>query len=270
MKSIIITKEGKMKKSILLVNYGCSTKEQFNKIIIDLVTILEKKYSDYNISYAFLSKFMRNKLLEKENIYVDLIDEKIQKLKQDSTTHIIIQPILVVPGSEFNKIENIALRESSIVNIKIGKTLLHNKEGFREVDILMKNYTSTTLDHNQSIVLMGHGSADSSQKMYIDYKEYIKNKNDKIYFGTLEAKPDIEDIIIDLQKDSINEVHLHPFLFGCGVHTIKDMLGENNNSWKSKLEQAGIKVIGHGKGISEYDTYIELMVDKINALVTDY
>lgn len=256
-----------MNKNILLVNYGCSTKEQLDKIIINIVTILKEKYSDYNISYAFLSKFMRDKLLEKENIYVDLIDEKIHKLKQEGTTHILIQPILAVSGSEFNKIENVVLRESNSIDIKLGKTLLHNKDMFHEVDSMMSNYSLNVLDDNQAIVLMGHGSSDSSQQMYIDYAKYIKNKYNRIYFGTLEAKPNIEDIINDLQKDGINKVHLHPFLFGCGVHTIKDMLGVNNNSWKSQLEQAEIKVVGHTKGISEYNTYIELMLDRINNLV---
>lgn len=257
-----------MNKNILLVSYGCSTKEQLDKIIINLVNELKKKYSDYNISYAFLSKFMRDKLLEKEKIYVDLLDERISKLRQEDITHIIIQPILVVPGGEFNKIEKVFDRENESINITIGETLLHNNEVFHQVDSLMKNYKLSDLEDNQAIVLMGHGSVDSSQQMYIDYAKHLNEKNNKIYLATLEAKPDIKDLIMNLQKDSINEVHLHPFLFGCGVHTMKDMLGDNASSWKYNMEQAGIKVIGHKRGISEYNSYVELILDKINNLVT--
>ncbi|MCT4542921.1 MAG: sirohydrochlorin cobaltochelatase [Vallitalea sp.] len=253
-------------KYILLVSYGCSSKNQLDKIIINVANELQERYPKYKVDYAFLSSFMRDLLIKKENIKVDLLNEKIEQLNYMGVKEIIIQPILMVPGSEFLKIENCCSTYRNI-KFKIGKTLLHDKTTFDETYSLIEDYINKDISDNTGIVFMGHGTNDFAQDKYNDYARYISNKNNYVYLGTLEAKPDIDDILVRLERANINIVHLYPFLIGCGAHTLKDMLGDNNYSWKYKLEKAGIKVLGHQKGLSDHIFYNKLLINKIKKLI---
>ena len=63
------------------------------------------------------------------------------------------------------------------------------------------------------------------------------------YIGTVEAQPDLQAVIEKLgaQKHYQRAV-LQPLMVVAGDHANQDMAGEEEDSWKSRLERAGYQV----------------------------
>ena len=59
----------------------------------------------------------------------------------------------------------------------------------------------------------------------------------------------ISSLVNRVKKDNINVVYLMPFMLVAGVHAIKDMAGDNENSWKSILKKHGFEVKIYVQGL---------------------
>ena len=69
----------------------------------------------------------------------------------------------------------------------------------------------------------------------------------------MSGRPGIADISDSLWKRNIASAYLLPCLAVVGNHTLKDMAGDNENSWKSVIEKHGIVCKPVFKGLVEYD-----------------
>ena len=80
-----------------------------------------------------------------------------------------------------------------------------------------------------------------------------------IHVGVLESTdtPDFKMVLERLQKRQVREVLLAPLLLTSGMHVARDMADEGEDSWKTRLEQAGFSVTPILEGLGESPLYIE-------------
>ena len=79
--------------------------------------------------------------------------------------------------------------------------------------------------------------------------------------GNVEGYPAIEDVIETLNLYGIKRVILKPFMVVAGDHTINDMAGPDDDSWKSILEKSGFEVIVVTEGLGENDNFADIFVN---------
>jgi sirohydrochlorin cobaltochelatase len=58
-----------------------------------------------------------------------------------------------------------------------------------------------------------------------------------------------------------------PLLFASGVHALRDMAGEGNNSWQTGLSRAGFSCSSHVKGAGEHQALAEIWLDHLQEAV---
>ena len=68
---------------------------------------------------------------------------------------------------------------------------------------------------------------------------------------------------------SVNEVTLAPLMVVAGDHARNDMASDEEDSWKSMLEEEGIKVNIHMKGLGENEKFNELYINRIEDLINN-
>jgi len=61
-----------------------------------------------------------------------------------------------------------------------------------------------------------------------------------------------------------------PFMSVAGVHAQNDMAGDEKDSWKSILTQAGIKCVPILKGTAEYNEIAAVWIDHLGELLASF
>ena len=80
----------------------------------------------------------------------------------------------------------------------------------------------------------------------------------------MEGYPEIDLLKSLLVKKKIKKAYLMPFMSVAGGHAINDMAGEEEDSWKSILTEAGIDCVPILKGTAEFDPFVDIWVEHIN------
>ena len=134
----------------------------------------------------------------------------------------------------------------------IGKPLLTTDEDFSAVADAIVKATEDYDDGETAICFMGHGTEAESNGVYAKMQDILADKGMKNYYiGTVEAKPDLEDVLAGVAGGSYKKVVLEPLMVVAGDHANNDMAGGEEGSWKSEFEKAGYEVTCVLRGLGE-------------------
>mgnify|MGYP000718389441 FL=1 len=108
------------------------------------------------------------------------------------------------------------------------------------------------LEQEETLVLMGHGTEHHTNAAYpaLDYTFWAKGYPN-VVVGTVEGFPEMDEVLKKLKERKAKKILLMPFMIVAGDHAKNDMAGEEADSWKSILEQAGYEVRPVLKGLGE-------------------
>ena len=79
----------------------------------------------------------------------------------------------------------------------------------------------------------------------------------------MEGLPTLEQVITRLKwNPAIRRLRVMPFMVVAGDHAKNDMAGDEEDSWKSRLEKAGYQVSCIMKGLGEFPMIQDLFADR--------
>lgn len=263
---IIKSKEGSLKKAILVVSFGSSIEEARNKAIFPIEGLIEEKYSDFTIARAYTSNFIRKKLA-KQGIQIDSASEAIEKLIHQGYEEIYIQPLHILAGFEFEKIEEAVrkLAKPELV-LRLGKPLMATKNDLDPI-------VNALEDHDGLTIYIGHGTDHPINHLYEKLEEKLLEKNRYTWVGTVEEGPKpmlkkLEKIMNHSdRKNHKTKVLLKPFLLVAGDHVINDINGPEEDSWVSSFRENGYEVMTDLRGLGEIHEFQQLFVNQVSQLV---
>ncbi len=247
-----------MKKAILAVSYGTTYPDALRDSVEAVENAFRESFPDYTVYRAFTGK-KTMEMLEEKHMHVDSVEQALEKLAVDGYEEVIIQPTHVIGGSEFESVCSTAKAyENRFSTVKIGAPLLQKPE---DIETLCRFFAEKYLNLADAVVLMGHGSDHHANKLYTDFGDTCRRLGYcSLFIATLEAKPSIDDIIPQLKDGGYKNIIITPLLFVAGGHACKDMAGDGENSWKSRLEAEGFTVNAIVKGLGEYSEIRQLYV----------
>lgn len=255
------------RKAILVVSSG-TVNEKARKENIEVVEKeIEKTFCTYEVRRAFSSEKIINKLKLRYGIYIDGSEEALSKLKADKFEEVIIQPLHIIAGDEYEGVQNIAKRyKAKFKKLELGGPLLSEPDDYSNVLKAIKLQLPELSEH-KAVVFMGHGSSHSADESYTILQEHIDKENLNIFIGTINGKITISNIIVRLKKIKTEEIILMPFMLVAGNHAVKDMSSEKSCSWKTMLEAEGFKVEVFLCGLGENKEIQKLYVQKLEAAI---
>ncbi len=259
-----------MKKGILVVSFGTSYEKTRKLCIEAMEKRIEEKFKDFNVRRAFTSNMIIEKLKKRDNLYIDTVDEALQKFQREGFQQIFVQPLHIIPGHEYEKIVNQVNRyngEKRFNTLKLGEPLLYKEEDYDIViEALYKDINS--LKEGQSLILMGHGTDHKANECYKILEESLREKGyNNVYIGTVEGYQPIEEIIPLLKEKKSRKVKLNPFMLVAGDHVLNDMVG-GEGSWKEKLENEGFIVESEIKGLGEKIEFQNIFLNKLSSYLS--
>ncbi|AWZ48043.1 sirohydrochlorin cobaltochelatase [Clostridiaceae bacterium 14S0207] len=264
-----------MKKAILVVSFGTSYEETRKATIEAIENKIKDIYKDFEIRRAFTSHIIINKLKKVYNMQVDTPEEALEKLAKEGFEEIMVQPLHLIPGEEFDYVKNTSTHKYKKLfkRIEVGRPLLYFKGEDDEMPddyTLMARALKHQIKNGETVLLMGHGSAHYANAVYACFQCVLEDEGmNNVYIANVEGYPYIDRAVGLIKKQGIKEVTLMPFMLVAGDHAQNDMAGDDDDSFKSILESEGIKtkIYMHGLGENEkvqniYLTHLQDAMDE--------
>ena len=249
----------KDKRAILAVSFGTSYEDTREKTIGAIERALAVTFPEHEVRRAFTSKIIMGILKKRDGIKVDNVTEALERLADEGFADVMVQPTHIMAGKEYELIrDDMKGFEGRFKKLSLGKNLLESGEDIEELIKVIDEDTSALSDGYTARVFMGHGSDHSDNAVYarmqtLTDKAGIKN----MFIGTVEAKPDLMDVLAMVKKTDAEKILLSPLMIVAGDHAANDMAGDDDGSWKNVFEREGYEVIckleglGSSKGVQQ-------------------
>ena len=242
-----------MGKAVLVTSFGTSHKDTRKKCLDSIENKVKAKYGSEKVERAYTSGVIRRIVEKKEGIHIFDQNEGLEALKNKGYDEIVTMSLHILDGIEYAKLND--------KYGKISKPLLVNDEDFKKV-VNDEEFNST--EGNDAIVFMGHGSESAADNTYQRLQEeYVKAGKDNIFIATVEGQVTIEDVIQKLKGRGFRKILLKPFMIVAGDHAKNDMASDEEDSWKTILQNEGYEVMPLLKGMGEYEFIRKMFMDKL-------
>lgn len=257
-----------MSKAIVLAAFGSADLDGIKKSI----GLLEKDLNSYfGKEYTVVKSFTSNKIIdllkERHDYVVPHLSKVLFNLVNQGYEEVIIQPLHIMSGRDKKQIEEIVDEyKYSVEKLVISKSLFTdddnlNKESYEIGNVICKNIG------NNDILLVGHGSKRSSNKLYDVIEETVRDITYKnVYMATLEGEKTIDAVIENLVNDKVKNLIVKPLFIIPGKHVISD-ISTGDGSWMDMLREKNINVTINENSLLQYEGIRKLYIKNINNVI---
>ncbi len=290
------------KKAIVLASFG-TTYLSALKAIITIQDEVKKDFPGVPVRVAFTSNIIRriwhkrqhdeaflkdHPDVPKEYLYVKGPLATIADLQDEGYRTIVVQPTHIYSGEEFadlcsyihglNTIHTIKAKYMPFAKLVVGRPALgtfgpiHDyHEDMETAAKVLKDDVALAKKEKAALVYMGHGNEFYSTGIYAEFQQVMRKMYPgvKIFVGTVEGFPSLDDVLSGLRHTKVRKVVLKPFMVVAGDHANNDMAGDESDSWKSQMKKLGIHVIPILHGLGENRGWARIYVQHIKDAAKD-
>ena len=247
-----------MKTALLVVSFGTTHLDTLEKTIAAAENTLAAAFPEFPLYRAFTSGIVRKRLKAKFDIHADSVEEAMTRIAGDGFEQVIVQPTLLIPGEEYDKLCTAIEASAGNMNVYIGKPLLCGEPDLDAIiHVLQEAYP---VDDDTILLLMGHGTEHAANDIYIRLAQKMRKLPMRLC--TVEGTPSFDDAIEELTAQPQRKVQLAPMLFVAGDHAKNDMAGDEPDSLRSMLEEKGFTVECKIQGLGELQAIRNMYVQK--------
>lgn len=265
------------KKAILVVSFGTTYLETLKLTIESIENKIKDKFPEYEVRRAFTSRFVIKKLASRDGIQIDTEQQALDKLHAEGYSEVYVQPLHVVAGEEYDKVKRLVVHYAHagmFERLRLGRPLLYFMGQEDQADDYLAAIEAVATElpkpgNEDAVVFMGHGGLHPANAAYAALQFKFEQAGlDRTYIYTVEGFPSLDNVIEKLNGNKVKKVLLVPFMLVAGDHVQNDMAGQDDDSAKSQLEQAGFHVDVYLRGLGEspliQDLYVQHLQDAIN------
>jgi len=256
-----------MKKAILVVSFGTSHLEALKSSIDKIENKIKDEFKEYEVFRAFTAHRIIKKLKERDNLNILTPEEALEDLKVKGFEEVIVQPLHIIPGEEFDYIKGVVEQiKDNFKSIKLGRPIFfyQGMNGLPEDYSLFIDSIKNILIEEESVILFGHGTEHPSNAVYGMLQTVLIDEDyENVFVATIEGYPTIQNVLKKLKKKGIKKTKLVPLLLVAGDHVKNDMASDEDDSLKSILGKEGIEVTLHMHGLGEVDKFDDLYINRI-------
>lgn len=248
-----------MKTALLVVSFGTTHLDTLEKTIAATENALALAFPEYPLYRAFTSGIVRKRLKAKFDIHVDCVEEAMVRLVAEGYERVIVQPTLLIPGEEYDKLCTAVQTSAGSMQVAVGKPLLCEDRDLDEIIHVLQN--AYPVEDGTVLLLMGHGTEHTANDIYIRLAQKMLTLPMRLC--TVEGTPSFEDAIEELSTLPQRKVQLAPMLFVAGDHAKNDMAGDEPDSLRSMLEEKGFFVECTIQGLGEIPAVQKMYIQRV-------
>ena len=276
-------------KELLVVSFGTSFNDSRATDIKGIEDALAKAFPDWSVRRAFTAQIIINHVQARDGEKIDNMDQALERAVANGVKTLVVQPTHLMHGAEYDemcealdaykdKIENIVVAEPLLGEVGNDATVINaDKEAVAKavVDTAVADGKFESIakaaEDGTALVLMGHGTAHVAKVTYSQMQTQMEKLGYKnVFIGTVEGEPEetsCEAVIEAVKAAGYTKVALRPLMVVAGDHANNDMAGDDEDSWKSMVEAAGLTVECQIAGLGRIDAVQELYVAHTQAAI---
>ena len=260
-----------VKPVILVVSFGTSYNESREVTIEAIEKDIAAAFPDYDVRRAFTAQTIIDKLAERDGLEIDNVTEAMERMIADGVKQVIVQPTHIMPGYEYDDVvAEVSPYADQFDTLAIGQPLLYTSEDYDAViDAVLADVEEVGAE-DTAIAFMGHGTEHFANATYsmLDYKMHSMGY-ENAFVGTVEGFPTVDDVISSVSAYGAQKVVLYPFMIVAGDHANNDMAGDEEDSWKTLLTEAGFEVECRIQGLGENAGVREIIIEHLAATIAE-
>lgn len=209
---------------------------------------IRNHFSEHEIIWSYSSRVATKKMLRQDDAAHLSLEEALQQLKSRQLGGAVVQSLHLLPGTEFHDLQR-TIRSSGLA-YSTGLPLLTSPDDYDTIGEILRPTIAERLD--KAILLLGHGTTHPTWSAYYCLEKILRRKfGARIFVGALEKFPDSKNLPTEIQAAGFTEVCIIPFLLIAGMHYGRDIVGDGQSSWTTRLRNSGLSVeaISHGLGL---------------------
>lgn len=254
------------KTGILLAAFGSSSLRG-EKALATFAETVRLAFPGVPVRWAYTSGRMRSRLAAAGK-KTDSVKKALCRMGFERYTHVAVQSLHLIPGSEYESLleeTEEAAGEGGPRRITVGLPLLHDENDVAGAAEALLSHLPSERKSGEPVVCMGHGTWHTGAASYQALAERVGLRDPRIFIGTLEGEHRIERLLPDIARAVTAEdgtgtktVWLLPLLSVIGKHAEKDMAGDHEASWRSRIEAAGMRCHPVLTGTVEYEGFARI------------
>ncbi|MGN1003406.1 MAG: sirohydrochlorin cobaltochelatase, partial [Oscillospiraceae bacterium] len=163
-----------MKTGILIVSFGTTHLDTLAKTIQAVEENLASAFPGASCYRAFTSGIVRSRLKSKYDITVDSVEEALTRMQADGVKRAVVQPTLLIPGEEYDRMRSKVLLNAGEMEIAMGLPLLWDDSDLSAImEILERAYPQ---QEDTVLLAMGHGTEHESNCLYVRLAQRMKER----------------------------------------------------------------------------------------------
>ena len=276
-------------KELLVVSFGTSFNDSRATDIKGIEDALAKAFPDWSVRRAFTAQIIINHVQARDGEKIDNMDQALERAVANGVKTLVVQPTHLMHGAEYDemcealdaykdKIENIVVAEPLLGEVGNDATIINaDKEAVAKAVVATAvadgkfESIAKAAEDGTALVLMGHGTAHVAKVTYSQMQTQMEKLGYKnVFIGTVEGEPEetsCEAVIEAVKAAGYTKVALRPLMVVAGDHANNDMAGDDEDSWKSMVEAAGLTVECQIAGLGRIDAVQELYVAHTQAAI---
>jgi sirohydrochlorin cobaltochelatase len=255
--------------AILLVTFGTSIPSA-QAAFANIEKMVKAEFPDVPVKWAYTSYIIREKLA-KSGQHLDSPEVALAKLMDEGYTRVAVQSLHMIPGAEFHDLRINAgafkKMKDGFRSLMVGWPALSTSEDYAKAVDALFSIIPKERKKDEAVVLMGHGTHHPANAVYEALMYRLQRRDPNVFMGTVEGSPTLDEIKATLLENGVKKAWLMPFMSVAGDHTVNDLVGDEADSWKSVLTEAGIECAPVVKGLAEYDAFAGLWIDHLKVVM---
>ena len=260
--------DGIGENELLVVSFGTSYNDNRVLTIKAIEDAMESAFPGYSVRRGFTANIIIDHVYRRDGERIDDVKEALDRAKANGVKNLLVQPTHLMNGYEYGDlVKLLEQREGDFESVKIGAPLLTTGDDFTVVaQAMVKATAEAVTDEKTAVCYMGHGTSADSNSIYARMQQVMTDSGHSNYFiGTVEAAPTAEDLVKLVKEGGYEKVVLRPMMIVAGDHANNDMAGDEEDSWKSIFEAAGLTVVTDVRGLGELAEIQQLLADHAKA-----
>ncbi len=254
------------KPGILVIAFG-TTMPKAEKALIGIEKKIQNAFPNVPVQIAYSSKIVRAKIAKEQQRDILSPAEALAQMKAENFTHVVVQPLHIIPGEEYHNVVKTAYAflsmGKSMKQIVVGTPLMSTSDDLEHVcDAIMASLPKERKP-DEGVVFMGHGTHHPADVYYAALQYHIAKRDPNVIIGTVEGNPTLSDVVAELKAKHITKIWLQPLMSVAGDHANNDMAGDEPDSWTSILKKNGITSTPILSGLAQFDPFANIWIDHL-------
>ncbi len=240
-----------MKTAVLLAAFGSSrdtARSQFQGLLKEA----RELFPGLECRLAFTSASVRGRM-EGEAHDSQSPEFELNRLADEGFTHVAVQSLHVIPGSEYCELQELVQALAGRFEaVALGGPLLTDDADIRAAARAVLDLVPGKRGPGEAVLVVGHGTRHPGNAQYLKFRSELMALDPGAMLGLIEPESDAREVVGGLLNRGVRTVHLVPLLLGAGRHADLDVGGPSENSWKSRIRDAGIRCLETGRSMADH------------------